>query len=378
MTTNTPLRTSARPITRLILAMLAAAAVMVGFSATAAAAPNDRDVDVTFKELEVYRQGDSVVLDYTITKPTWREMRRAGIEPRLNVFTSGRRSSREVFRYSTLLDRREGRIVYDRRDLRLRNSRELVVDVVGFNGPHQVGDVSFRRQCDDRVRVVVSKRRGHPHHADNGPRGHLRPAARPARSLRAQIIRACQEQTRYDSDLNRCVERGMKLPARDVVATIGACGDASRHSSGLMSCLDEARELSTNVAGTVRACDAATSYDTDLRACLDEAAAYGQVNAAPVIRACDEHTSHGWELKRCVESALELERERVATVDACGEATSYSQQLQRCIEDADEMRSRDRVAIIRACGESTRHGHQLRSCMQAADTPRRSRRVARR
>lgn len=342
MIANPPFCVAQRSMRKLLGALLLAMVMLMSTAGLAAA--DNPNVDVKFKELRVYKKKGDVMLDYGISKKTWRALRDVSIEPRLNIYTPNK-SGRYVYRYSVPLKDRKGRILYNKRDVELRRGTDLVkVELVGYNGAHRVGTISFDTQCDDFLNIDVERRGGTSTgggHSGGGHGGgrdhgdHHDDHHEDSRPSRADVIKACDRHTSYSSELDGCVEVGMTLPfTRNADRVIDACGEATNYGSGLNRCLEQAAKLVGRPVTAIKACDAATTYDSEVKSCLKKAVEFNHSSAGEVIAACDAHTSYSSELNSCVDAASALRRDHVAIVNACGDATSYGSELKRCIQKA--------------------------------------------
>ena len=316
---------------RLFVALCGVAALLT-IASSEARADHDPDVAVEFKELRVFEDAGEVTLDYKISKTSWRALREADIEPRLNLYTPGRRG-RFVYRYSVPLKDRRGRILYNTSHASLRSRDEQVrVELVGYNGAYRVGRLTLDAQCEGALTIEVEHLGAvsviEEVDFDRDPVDIERPS-------RASIIEACGAETTFDSELQGCLEQGMKLPfGRRAARIIAACGAATDHGSGLETCLKLSASLAGRPVEAVQACDAATSFDSELNQCMERAVDFAHRDAGAVIAACDAHTTYTSELRQCVRSARALDRDHVAVVIACGEATEYGSEFERCIEGA--------------------------------------------
>lgn len=324
--------------------MLYCAGALLLLMTGTAVAGDDPDIDLELTELRVHtsREGDAT-LDYTIARKSWRALRDAGIEPRLNIFSPNRRG-RYVYRYSVPLKAKHGSILYNRKDVDLEDAESVKVEIVGYNGAYRVGRMTLGATCEQSLSVSVEharrkREKGHHGGSGGGTRGDRdddrrdRDDDRRQKASRADIISACDRHTSYSSELDKCVEMGVALPFGAVAdKVVDACGEATSFGSGLKTCLENVASVKGRPVEVVKACDAATSYDSELKSCIKEAADFGHRSAGAVIAACDAHTSYSSELKSCVRAASKLDREHVAIVNACGEATNFSSELKRCIE----------------------------------------------
>lgn len=337
---------------RLAGAILLSLMMLVGFAGNAMAQGHPQDV--SFSDLHIARQGRTFVLEYSISKQDWRELQRVGIQPRLNIYAPDDRRRGYQFRYSVPLDKRRGAIEYDRDVLMLQGAKTVEIELVGYNKTSRIQHINYGRTTDKRLRLAVERgNNGHGHGHGNGHH---------AGGVRAQVIQACKAQTKYDSEFNSCLQRGLKIEPLFAAATVNACGKATRYSSELNSCLDKAMSLADSPDAIVSACDAATQYSSELNGCIQRSKKLS-VDPARTIAACDAQTRYGSELNACIDKASAYKRRSpAAVVTACGVHTKYASDLNRCIEKAQPIRG-NRAAIVNACGESTRYASEMFNCL---------------
>jgi hypothetical protein len=311
---------------------------------SAIAGPRDRNLTARFSELQVAQGDHRVVVKYTLTTASWNAFKHAEIEPRLNIYSLGRHKAHYVYRYSTKLRRRSGKIIYALNDVRVRDSKTVEIEMVGFGGPKQIARSSYRTQTSGRLRLVVKDKRSceddhatasHPRNRDRSrdrDRGH-----RGAR--RADIIRACDANTTFNSEMNKCLHHADKLDASNAVAVINACGKSTVFDSQFRTCLDSAAKISVAPASTIKACDDVTDFGSDFTKCMGKSASYKRSNPAPIVRACGRHTDFGADLGKCIDSARGVRGNRAAVVDACGRATNFGSELLWCVQRSHARRT---------------------------------------
>lgn len=331
---------------------------------SAIAGPKDRNLTADFSELQVIQRDHKVVVKYTLTKSSWNALQRAEIEPRLNIYSPGRKKARYVYRYSTELPSRSGKIVYAPEDVRIRDSRTVEIKMVGFGGPKQIARSSYDTQTSESIRLVVKDKRTASceeervtvvHKPERPARGRdVRPVSHPRdrdrargrgrdrghRGVRqADIIRACDANTQFESEMNKCLDRADKLAASSAVAVINACGQSTSFDADFRKCLGGAAKLSVAPVATIKACDAATDYAPDFNHCMTKSASYKRSSPAPVVRACGRHTGFGSDLGKCIDSARGVRGNKAEVVDACGNATNFGSELLRCVERSSGRRA---------------------------------------
>lgn len=371
-----------RQTLRTLTLALASLALMATFGVTTASAQTTQlDMNSRFKFLDVSKERGVLVIDYKISKRSWRNMRQANIEPRLNLRLPNAKKTRYVFAYSTKLKSRAGRITYPKMNLRGFATAEL--RIIGYEGAYRVVSTSYGQAKGKRIRVPMRRVRRHQH-VHHHPPVHNPPVTRPPATRpptrppvtrpanwRAQAINACKAQTRYSSEFNACVARAVKLKSNDAALVVNACGNASRYASGLNRCLDIALTMPGRRIDTISACGGATKYDSELNSCLADTKKYNYT-AATVVKACDAQTRYASELSSCLRHARSLRANHAAaTVNACGKATRSATAMNSCIKNAPAL-GRNRYGIIEACGNSTRYDSAFATCVSRATTPQRT------
>lgn len=362
---DTPLRNLTG---RALFAASALLLVSLAMIPSAIAGPKDRHLTADFSELQVIQRDNKVVVKYTLTTSSWNAFKRAEIEPRLNIYSPGRKKARYVYRYSTELPSRSGKIIYAPDDVRIRDSKTVEIKMVGFGGPKQIARSSYDTQTSEHIRLVVKDRRTASCEEDRVTVVHkperpardrdVRPVSHPRdrdrtrdrdrdhdrdrghRGVRqADIIRACDANTQFESEMNKCLDRADKLAASSAVAVINACGKSTSFDSDFRKCLDGAAKLSVAPAATIKACDAATDFTSDFNKCMTKSASYKRSNPAPVVRACGRHTDFGSDFGKCIDSARGVRGNKADVVDACGNATNFGSELLRCVERSSGRRA---------------------------------------
>ena len=336
--------------------------LLISFAGSAMAQGNPHDV--RFNDLHIAKQGPTFVLEYSISKEDWRDLKRVGIEPRLNIYAPDERRRGYQFRYSIPLANRRGAIEYARQDLMLRGAKTVEIELVGYNGASRIRRVSYNRTTDNRIRIPVDRRGGHGH-AHGGGHGH----GAHGNHHRAALIKACKAETRYDSEMNSCIDRAFKLHPATAARTVKACGEATQYASELNRCLEKSAGITDDKPFlVVAACDRATNYASELNQCIERSKKLSH-DPGSVIAACDRHTKYGSELNQCIDAASTYNRRSpVRVVDACGEHTRYSSELNSCIKKARQIRGPRPETIVDACGESTRYASQMFSCMDSSSS----------
>ena len=190
---------------------LLCALMMLMVSATSAFAQG-RALDVEFKDVDaVAKRGGALTVEYTIKKRSWRELKREGITPRINLYVERENRRGYNYAYSVELDRRSGRIEYPREFVNVRGMRTVEFEVVGFAGASRVDRVTYGSECASKIRVALARRgKGGGDRVDRD---------RPRRGARAQLVAACERQTKYSSELNRCIDEAAALPL-EVAASV--------------------------------------------------------------------------------------------------------------------------------------------------------------
>jgi hypothetical protein len=345
-------------------------ALMVLMVSATSASAQGRALDVEFKDVDVVAaRGGALTLEYTIKQKSWRELKRAGISPRINLYVEREDRRGYSYAYSVELDRRNGRIEYPRELVNVRGMRTVEFEVVGFSGANRVDRVTFGSECASTIRLAIA-RRGKP-----GGGG----VDRPGRGARAQLVAACERQTKFSSELNRCIEEAAALPVAFAAPVVDECGAQTRHATGLYACIEGAATLRHDPVASLQACGAATKYDTEMKACVKRAASFDRP-AAPVVTACGAQSRFNSGFNRCLDAAREVSGNRVGQlVEACGAATQHDQGLASCVKTASGL-GRDRVALVTQCDAATRYDNELKSCLVRAgriDEPRRGRTTTR-
>lgn len=325
------------------------------------------NIDITFQSLEVTRVGDGWAVDYVIDNNSWNSIQRAGISANLFLYSPDARQSSYQFRHSSSVRTQRGRVIYPSNvDLEDANSIEIALE--GSGRGYRISRTTYDSQCSPRVRVGIDERhrrrgRGHGHGHGHGNDHHPRHD-----SGRAQIISACERNTRFRSDFDACLSRGLSLPSHEAPSIITACGSATRHGSGMSACLDNASRLRGDRAETVRACGEVTKFDSDLNACLNRASTYSYT-ASYVIRACGAQTNFSSDFNACMDHSAALpNRQAPATINACGAATRHSSGFKQCLQTSASLGS-DRVEVIQACARSTNFDSDFNRCLVRMNRP---------
>lgn len=316
-------------------------------------AAHNPDMTVEFDKLELVKRGPQLVLDYRFARGEWRQMRAAGITPQLNLYVRERGSrSGFAFAYSLPLERRAGEVVYPR-EVKVRGTKVVELEVVGFAGFNRVTQTRFGDACGPRVRLRLGRERGghahHPQHPspghgaghddhasdgdDHGGTVHGRPA-RQRRARTAAILAACKEAS-SSINASTCLAAARELPAHaDAVATVKACGASSNWTSQIVRCLGAAKEVRVETAAVVRACDEATQWSSELDACIARASDYRFRSVARTITTCDEVTTFGSEFSQCLDKGKRLGARADRIIRACEAATNWTSEFNACLDEA--------------------------------------------
>lgn len=324
------------------------------------------NIDVVFQQIEVTRVGDGWAIDYTIEDNSWNSLQRAGISASLRMYSPN--SNRQyTFRHSSGISSRRGRVIYPH-SVSFDEINTIELELQGSNDRYRVARSTYHEQCSPRVRVAIDERHRRPRHR---PAAHPHRPHHPQHGGRAQVIAACEQNTRFRSDFDACLDRGLRLPTQEAPSIINACGRASTHSSGLRSCLDGAFALQGDRADTIRACGEVSKFDSGLSSCLTRASRY-TFTASHVIRACGAQTNFDSELNACIDAAIVLPpRQASATVTACGQATSFASGFNQCINHSVNL-GHDRLSIIAACDQSTNFDSDMNRCLSRVGQPTRT------
>lgn len=314
------------------------------------------EMTVEFAELELTKRGPRLVLDYRMKPRDWRAVKRAGITPRLNLYLRDRRRGEFSYAYSIPLERRAGIVKYPK-ELELRGTRVVELEVVGFAGFDRVTQTRYGEACGERVRLRVDRRAGrvsNPHrnrtghgggHVDQVDHAHDRQdggtvRGRPGRTRvvdTAAIIEACKDVS-STIDVSDCLQRARALSRRaDPVATVRACGKTSPFNSRVLECLDKAKEVKVATARVIEACDDATDFPSKLNRCLDRAAAHRHRGVVRVIETCDEVTTFSSQFESCIATSEPLGVRADRVIRACDAATSFRSQFNACLIEAGKV-----------------------------------------
>ena len=305
------------------------ALVFIMFAGIPAAFADSGDLKAEFRELDVKQRRAGIEIDYKITRPSWRAMKKAGVQPRLNLYTKGRRGDLN-FRYSVQLDKRKGEIQLPK-EIKIRGSKVVELEVIGFNGFYRVANTALGERCAPRLRIAL----GRGHHDGKG-KGKL--VDREERNFGPKLVKACKAAT-DSSNVSRCIAKAGAL-RHDPIATVKACGANTRWGSDFNRCLDTAATFTRfSAAPSVLACGAATDWASDLNNCMKQAQTHKR-EPGRIIQACDEATTYSSDLKRCIKNASLLGRNADSVVAACSEGNRWSSSFHSCVEEAGEIRRR--------------------------------------
>lgn len=309
---------------RFLLAVLFLSATL---AAIPAFAEHPTDIEVKFQQLDVGVERGELTVSYAIAPNDWQEMRAAKIQPRLNLFTPANRRRAYDFRYSLPLTDRRGTVTFPR-EIKLRGSKLVELQVVGFSGYYHVARTSFGERCDERVRVRV--RRGRQGRGHGQGYGHNPHQGGPHKGEEALLVEACGEASKMN--VSDCIKLASKLDRRFAVQTVEACGAHSSFPSDLNSCLDRARKFTHfSPAPSVLACGESTQFTSDMNRCLDRAARHDR-EPSRVIAACDEATQFSSDFNKCIDNSRELGRRAEHVIEACDQNSRWRSDFHTCVE----------------------------------------------
>jgi hypothetical protein len=300
-------------------------------------AAHNPDMTVEFASIEVVKDGRKLVVNYEISRQDWREMRRAGIAPRLNLHTRDAKRNRFQFAYSSELESRLGRIEYPRA-VRLGGTRVVQLAVVGYAGFNRITQTRFGESCDERIRLRVRRGNGghyadNDHHDDHDEPVQDRPTPTHANQT-AAIIKACKTHS-GSTNVAPCLKQARDLPRRaNAVATIRACGDATKWASEFQMCMGEAKKIESQTAGFVAACNTQTQWNSELKGCLRQVADWTAPTRPAVVTACGDATEWNSEFVACLKRADQLGASGDRIIGACSQATSWDSEFRKCLDQA--------------------------------------------
>lgn len=316
------------------------------FLADEAHAAHPTDMTVEFQNLELIERKGGLIINYEVQRRSWRGMRQADMDPRLNLYTRDRRRQGFEFAFSVELDSRIGRIELPKQ-VKLRGTRVVEMEVVGFSGFYRVTQTRFGDACDAKVRLRVQRGNGnghgghagggHGHDHDDHDDHHERPGY-----TTAQLINACKASA-HSTNVSSCITKANALPRGvDVPATIRACGNATQWNSEFNTCMDRAKSVRNDPAGVVAACDEATQWNSELSTCISKAARHTGPRVAAVIKACGEATQWNSEFNACLDGSRSLGARPARTIKACADATTWNSEFNSCLQSASTTRERRR------------------------------------
>ena len=350
---------------------LLCALMMLMVSATSAFAQG-RALDVEFRDVDaVARRGGALTVEYTIKKKSWRELKREGITARINLYVERENRRGYNYAYSVELDRRSGRIEYPKEFVNVRGMRTVEFEVVGFAGASHVDRVTFGSECASKIRVALAR--------EGRPGGDGVDNDRPLRGARARLVAACERQTKFSSEFNRCIDEAAALQLEVAASVVDFCGGQTRFATGLYTCIESAATLRHDPIASIKACGAVTKFDSEVKACVQLAASFDRP-AAPSVAACGAQTRFNTGFNSCLKAARDVPGRRVGQlVEACGVASKFDQGLVSCVKAASGL-GRDRVALVNQCDAATRYDSDLKKCLVRVgriDEPRRERSTTR-
>ena len=172
---------------------------------------------------------------------------------------------------------------------------------------------------------------GEDHHADEqaGEQEEDEQARDP--QWKAGVIAACNEHTRYDSDMETCTKYALKVEPEWAEETVVACDEHNRYRSDFRHCIEVAVKYDDqNPAEVMETCDESNRYRSDTKKCVKFGAAYSS-DPTPIIEACESAADFRSDQMACIRLGAKLGEGGAAIVRACS-----GRELEECIERAAE------------------------------------------
>ena len=310
------------------------------------------DLHGQFKRLELSKQRGKMSVSYKLTKSSWRSFKQARVEPRLNIYLPN--GTRYEYAYSVRLPKRKATITLPK--MNLRGVRDAEVRLVGFEGAYRIASVGLGKTKARRLRVALVRQ---------GAQGQVVQTQPPVQNGRAQIIAACKANTRYNSELNDCITRALKLRGRRAPQVVHACGKGTAYHSGFQQCLTLAARVPGNKVDAVTVCAEASSYDSGLTKCLTRVGAIKSSDPVALVRACGKVTSYDSGAEECIRTAGVSKGPMAPAVLACGAHTSYDSEVKSCLIATQPLAVAP-APVVRACGKHTKYSSDMNTCIKHA------------
>lgn len=321
---------------------------------------------MTFDKLEIDEGRGGAVVEYSITDRDWQRLRRANIDPAMNLYVPNHRGETR-YRGETLT-RPTGRIYF--RNAELRNRRgEVRVELLGQTRHARISGIKVQKQRGASISVGYER----PGFGDGRPphrpgqyggkgKGKGKGSKLPPEDYTEAIIAACRTQSSLPSQFNECLSRGQNLPGPIAAATITTCRQHSHLHSDLIRCLDLAQTFEVAPAPMMNACKNATHLNSERYACL-EAAARARRDISATIDACDAATKFNSELTACIQTTASMKWHAAPAIKACSAATRFHSEFAACLNSAATSK-RDISGLIKACSDATRFNSDFMKCLE--------------
>jgi hypothetical protein len=315
--------------------------LMIATFATSAFA-GETDISAELRSLEAQMERQELHVAYEFSPKSWQAIQKAGIRPQLVLFEATKDGRRD-YRYSIDLTQRRADIGFPK-NLAIRPHDKLLVAIEGHRGFFHVDTTTFGEACGDMIPLDIGGR-GHSAKDDQDrdhDRGHDRDRGQKAEKRRhegyaASIIQACGDAMSHNS--SECIKLAADLEPAFAAATIRACGNETEWDTEVQQCMRSAAGYKTNdPAPVITACGIATNWSSELMTCMTSASQHAR--PAEAVQACDAHTEWNSDLKQCLNASEPLGRNAGAIINACGNTTKWSSELTSCILKAGTLKHR--------------------------------------
>ncbi len=149
----------------------------------------------------------------------------------------------------------------------------------------------------------------------------------------ADVATACKKHAYLSGARERCYAVGRKFPSRRRAAeAITACGEATSLDDGFVHCLKRAMQLEGQQVRTIKACDEISYIDSNMNDCMDMVAEFGHHSVGRTLEACIAHTYLDSNVPDCMQAASRLSRDQAEVVNACAAGSPVDSSLIECIE----------------------------------------------
>lgn len=308
--------------------------LMITTFATSAFA-GETDISAELRSLEAQMERQELHVAYEFSPKSWQAIQKAGIRPQLVLFEATKDGRRD-YRYSIDLTKRRADIGFPK-SLGIRPNDRLLVAIEGQRGFFHVDTTTFGEDCGDMIPLDIG-RRGHAAKDDRGhdrDRGDDRRAKKDEKrrheGYAASIIQACGDAMSHNA--SECIKLAADLEPAFAAETIRACGNETQWDTEVQQCILSAAAYKTNdPSPVITACGTATNWSSELMTCMSSASQHAR--PAEAVQACDAHTEWNSDLKQCLNASETLGRGASAIINACGNTTQWSSELTSCIRKA--------------------------------------------